>query len=617
MSTGSSTPLLEIENLTISRGAAGEQQNIVTDIALRIAAGEAVGIVGESGSGKSVTARAAIGLLASSLTATGSIRYQGAELLRAGKDPWKKLRGTEIGMVLQDPFTMLNPLLRAESIVTESVRRAGGKRPSRSARREEAVARLAEVGIHDPAVVEKFPFQLSGGMRQRLAIAAALATDPNLLIADEPSTALDVTTQREAMSLIKRLQRSRGMGLMLITHDLRVAFNMCDRVYVMYAGSIVEEASTDQYEERPMHPYTLGLLNSEPPVEQRLPTLVTIPGTVPAPGEATDRCAFADRCRWATDACAHGRPPLRVIDGGRQSACVRISEIAGDLTPVENLATASDLPQHSDARPKPVLDLSGVRKTFPGRRGTEKVAVDGVDLRIGPGECVGLVGESGSGKTTLARMLSGLEEASEGTVEIDGIDVTQWSRLSSADARRVRRRVQVVFQDPYSTLNPMMRIGTVLAEAVVAHAPGAKKVTSQVHDLLDAVGLPASVAQQRPAALSGGMRQRVAIARALAADPSFLICDEPVSALDVSVQAQILTLIRRLHDERNLGYLFITHDLAVVRQITDYLYVMQTGSVVEEGPTESVLTSPEHPYSQQLLRSVPRKDDWLDLGVSS
>lgn len=604
-------PLLAIDQLTVTRGTGSQVQEILTRISLQVAEGEAIGIVGESGSGKSVTARATIGLLSPSLSVSGAIRYRGNNLLAGDEQAWRKVRGSEIGMVLQDPFTMLNPVIKSGRILTESLPRQG-RRLSRQERSAQAVERLAEVGIHDPNVVERYPFQLSGGMRQRLAIAAALASDPRLLIADEPSTALDVTTQRETLGLIKRLQRNRGMSLVLITHDLRVAFNMCDRVYVMYAGSIVEHARSEQFDTAALHPYTHGLLLSEPPIEYRVRELVTIGGSVPGPGQATDRCSFADRCEWVAPICLDKRPPLADLGHGRSSACVRIGEIGAELAAIESSATRAGLTKET-LRPPTLVSITDVVKTFSGQRGRSKTAVDKVSLTIGEGECVGLVGESGSGKTTLARMLAGLEQANGGSISIGGIDVSHWDQLSKSAKRTLRGTVQVVFQDPYSTLNPALRIGTVLTEAVLAHSPGQRDVRQRVVELLSTVGLPAEVTGQRPAALSGGMRQRVAIARALAADPKFLICDEPVSALDVSVQAQILNLLRRLHNERGLGYLFITHDLAVVRQVSDYLYVMRLGQIVEHGPTETVLNAPHHPYSRQLLDSVPRKDGWLDL----
>ncbi|WP_202912239.1 dipeptide ABC transporter ATP-binding protein [Nesterenkonia muleiensis] len=601
--------LLSVKGLTVSRRGDKGLQSIVKDVDLTLSEGETIGIVGESGSGKSVTAQSLIGLAPKALTVGGNIEYKGSNISSISEKRIRSLRGSDLSMILQDPFTILNPLMRAGRIIVESLS-DGGKRLSREHRRALAVERLKEVGIHDESVIDQYPFQLSGGMRQRLAIAAALASDPTILIADEPSTALDVTTQRETMSLIKQLQVERGMGLILITHDLRVAFNMCDRIYVMYAGSVIEHAPADQFEEAPMHPYTHGLLRSEPPIARRVKELVSVPGTVPTPGEVTVGCVFASRCRWVTPECVEISPPLLDLGENHASACIRISEIAGEIRQVE-LEAADAEPGVNSERPEPLVSVKEVGKEFRASRGNMKVAVDRVDLEVGAGECVGLVGESGSGKTTLARMIAGLEEPSNGSILIDGIEASNWRSVGKAARRQLRSTLQVVFQDPYSTLNPQLRIGTVLKESVLVHNPGIRDVRAKVEQLLDRVGLSSSIADQRPSSLSGGMRQRVAIARALSAEPKFLIFDEPVSALDVSVQAQILNLIRNLNRDVGVGFLFITHDLAVVRQVTDYLYVMKLGRVVEQGYTEDVLTDPRENYTKHLLDSVPRKSGWL------
>jgi peptide/nickel transport system ATP-binding protein len=603
--------LLSVRDLEIVRRRRGGTDTIVSGIEFEIREGESIAIVGESGSGKSMTARAVTGLLPPTLEAQGDVRLEGRDLLQLSQRQWGRVRGTEIGLILQDPFTMLNPILRCGEIVSESLLK--GRRLSRRSTRLEVARRLAEVGISAEQAAERRPFQLSGGMRQRVAIAAALARDPRILIADEPSTALDVTTQKEILNLMKQVQLSRGMSLILISHDLRVAFAMCERVYVFYAGALVEVGSPTDLDAEPLHPYTHGLLLSELPPDRRVETLVSIPGAVPTPDEVAGSCPFAPRCRWAKEVCLTASPPLVEVAPHRFSACVRLPEIRGELSAIVERASAAAPPVGEREPPaQPVILVDAVTKRF-GQRERVVTAVNRVSIEVGENESVGLVGESGSGKTTLARVLVGLEQLTEGRLVIGGVPITDWSKLSRADARRVRSTVQVVFQDPYSSLNPSRTIGWTLAEAITTGSPGAKNVGAEVARLLSSVGLPASYSERRPVALSGGMRQRVAIARALAVRPSVLICDEPTSALDVSVQAQILNLFKDLRNEQGLAYLFITHDLSIVRQITDRVYVMYRGEIVESGATDSVLDLPQHAYTARLLSSVPHADRaWLE-----
>jgi peptide/nickel transport system ATP-binding protein len=611
VSTG---PLLEVRSLRIESRIEGVVQTIVKGLDLDVNAGETVGIVGESGSGKSMTARALIGLLPRGVHASGEIRYGGHDLLMLSERGKARFRGREIGLVFQDPFTMLNPLSRCGMQITEVLRGEHGRRLSRQARHAEAVRRLREVGIHDAGVAHRYPFQLSGGMRQRVGIAAALARDPRLLIADEPSTALDVTTQKEILALLKSLQASRGMGLILITHDLRVAFSMCDRVSVLYAGSLLESGPADALESEPLHPYTLGLLLSEPPANRRLSQLVSIGGPVPRPDDVASVCAFSPRCRWAQPVCL-APPPLAQVGAGRESACVRIDEIGPELAAARESAEQEVHLAVVESSRDAVARVSELRKVFePASRregGATVIAIDGVSLEVGEGESVGLVGESGSGKTTLARCMVGLETPTSGTILVDDLHAENFSRLSDRDRRRLRRRVQIIFQDPYSSLNPVMTVGATLKEALAVGGSNGRPEAS-LGALLERVGLPTSYAQRKPVALSGGERQRVAIARALAVKPRLIVCDEPVSALDVSVQAQILNLLKSLREEFAMSYLFITHDLAVVRQVVERVYVLYRGRVVEEGPVDEVLDSPKHEYTVKLVDSVPRSEtEWL------
>ncbi len=577
---------------------------ITTGTNLTVWPGETVGIVGESGSGKSMTARAIVRLLPPGVSATGQVVFDDRDLLDLRERDMMAIRGSGISMVFQDPFTMLNPLLRSGNHVGESL--AEGRRLSKAERKDEVMRRLAEVGIDGEQVARSYPFQLSGGMRQRVGLAAALARDPELLIADEPSTALDVTTQAEILELLGSVQQDRGMGVILITHDLRVAFSVCDRVYVLYAGSLLEVAEARAMEQEPLHPYSLGLLLSEPSADRRQPELVAIDGSVPSPEEVAGSCSFAPRCFWVAEECWQGSPPLREVEPGRFSACIRVGEIRPEM-----LQLRSSAEEHTEAVPvieivdQPLIFVEDVSKTF-SAEGRDVHALSGVSMAFNREESVGLVGESGSGKTTLGRCLVGLETPTSGTIEIDGIDASNYQKVSANDRRHLRSTVQVVFQDPYSSLNPRHTVARTLQEAIrLYHSGDGSNTSGMVEALLDQVGLPAAYAGRKPASLSGGERQRVAIARALAVRPEFLVCDEPVSALDVSVQAQILNLFKSLREELGIGYLFITHDLAVVRQIVERAYVLYRGEVVEEGPVDELFDNPQHWYTKKLIASLP------------
>jgi peptide/nickel transport system ATP-binding protein len=598
-------PLLAARGLRIESRIGGRRNTIADGIDLAVARGETVGIVGESGSGKSMTARALVGLLPPGIAAEGEVLYQNRNVLDLSDRAMARLRGSEIGLVFQDPFTMLSPLRKCGRHIDEMLT-VDGARLSRRARRAEAVRRLIEVGITDAGVAERYPFQLSGGMRQRVGIAAALARDPKILIADEPTTALDVTTQKEILGLIKSLQESRGMGLVLITHDLRVAFSMCDRIYVLYAGSLLEVGPGSALEDEPLHPYTLGLLLSEPPVDRRLAQLVAIGGSAPSHDDVDGSCPFAARCAWARPKCVESRVQLAPVAPGRHSACIRIDEIREELAQTGS----AQLREHVEVVSRvaePLVKVEGLVKVF--ARGSTAPALSGVSLEVGLEESVGLVGESGSGKTTLARCLVGLEAATGGEIAIDGIRATDYGGLRRADRRQLRGTVQMIFQDPYSSLNPARTVGATLKEALAVRTGRSASLDREVGELLERVGLPASYSARKPVALSGGERQRVAIARALAVRPKVIVCDEPVSALDVSVQAQILNLFKSLREDFAISFLFITHDLAVVRQVVERVYVLYKGEVVEEGPVDDVLDRPKHPYTIRLVDSVLRAGD--------
>jgi len=562
---------LSVRDLTVT-GPAGP---IVTHMDLTVRPGQTVALVGESGSGKSMTAKAMTGLLPRGVTATGIVRLDDTEVnLAHGPDALAGLRGKHISLLLQNPFTSLSPVHRCGDQIGAALR------PSLRRSSDEIQRRLQEVDL--PArVARQYPFELSGGMRQRVALAASLASDPEVLIGDEPTTALDVTTQREVLDLLARIQRERSMALLLITHDLGVARERADRILVMYAGRLMETGTGVDVFVSPRHPYTAGLRNSDPPLDRRVARLPAVPGSVPRPWDIKAGCAFAPRCDRADDRCFAVEPELSGVgfEPINQVACwkplatneARIAEPAAPVTDVINVA--------------PLVSITQLVKRF---NHDSPPALASVSMVIGAGEAVGVVGESGSGKTTLARILIGLEHANSGTVD--------WS-ITGPPATRA----QIVFQDPTSALNPAMTIGAALTEALRAGG----RDNSEMPELLDLVGLPAEYARRRPSSLSGGEQQRVAIARALAPNPKLLICDEPVSSLDVSVQAQILNLLNELVERLGLALLFITHDLAVVRQMARRIYVMSNGAVVESGDTEAILTSPQHAYTRTLFASVP------------
>lgn len=603
-------PLLEVSDLRIDTHRGGRV--IVSRLALDAFKGETIGIVGESGSGKSMSARAMMGLLPPELRAQGDVLVGERNLLHSSPRSFARIRGTKMTLILQDPFTMLNPLMKCGIQITELVRDESGGRVRGKALRRDAEARLAEVGITDGRVVDLYPFQLSGGMRQRVGIAAALARDPDILIADEPTTALDTTTQAEVLGLLKRIQVARGMAVILITHDLRLAFSMCDRVLVMYAGSVMEVGPARAIDREPLHPYTLSLLLSEPNIGHRVARLQTSPRISPVTsGEHVTGCPFQSRCAWALPVC--GAPiDLLPTRSGRATACVRIDTISDEIraTRVRSEGSPGD-GTVSPATASVLLSVRGLTKVYEGRRGNN-IALGGVDLEIRQGEAVGLVGQSGSGKTTLGRCVMGLEKPSGGTIEISGIDTTDRRELTRSQRKHISGVIQMVFQDPYSSLNPAHSIGWALQEALAARRESQPATATRVHDLLERVGLPKSYAARKPSALSGGERQRVAIARALAVDPRIIVCDEAVSALDVSVQAQILNLLRSLQEEFGLSYLMISHDLAVIRQVADRVYVLQGGLVVEQGTVLDVLEKPQHAHTRRLLDSLPQADhDWL------
>ncbi|WP_406099504.1 ABC transporter ATP-binding protein [Streptomyces sp. NBC_01013] len=624
--TPATGPLLAVEGLRVAATAApGGPVPILDGISLEVGGGECIGIVGESGSGKSLAMRAVAGLLPPGTGVTGgSVRIHGQEVLDLPPRERHALRGRRVTLLMQDPFTMLHPQLTCGRQIADGLRDLDGgriRRGTKAVRRAEVERRLAEVGL-GPDVADRYPHELSGGMRQRVAAAAALAGDPELLIADEPTTALDAASRRAVLDLLRGLQRSRDMGLVLITHDLRVAFSACDRVYVLYAGQVLEHGRSQELESGPLHPYTAGLLASEPSVRRRFAELPAIPGSVPAPGSRGPGCPFADRCAHAAPVCRSEPvellPPVKAGDRSdvtdRLSACVRIAEIGGalvaaSLRTVAEPATAPGQGSGVEPARDAALVATSVGRTFRSSAGDHAALLD-VSLTVPRNTVVALVGESGSGKTTLARIAVGLETFAGGAVSVGGIDLPAGRRPTTGDRRRLAEQVQIVFQDPYSSLNPLRTVGATLREALSAASGGrGRGDAAGVESLLAQVGLPGSYASRRPAALSGGERQRVALARALAARPRLLICDEAVAALDVSVQAQLLNLLVTLQREEGFAVLFITHDLGVVRQIADLVAVMHRGRIVEQGLATEVLDAPQHPWTRRMIDALPSAAD--------
>ncbi|GLW72801.1 oligopeptide ABC transporter ATP-binding protein OppF [Kitasatospora phosalacinea] len=611
-------PLLTVRGLTVDF----DGHPAVRGVDLDLHRGETLGLVGESGSGKSVTALAVLGLLPATARTGGSVRLDGRELLGLPARQLATVRGRRIAMVFQDPLSAFTPVHRIGDQIAEAVRIH--QDVGRAAARRRAADLLDLVGIPDPArALDAFPHEFSGGMRQRAMIAMAVANEPDVLLADEPTTALDVTIQAQVLDVLRTARRESGAALVLVSHDLGVIAGSADRVAVMYAGRIVETAPVDELFAAPRHPYTLGLIGAVPRPDGRGGPLVPIPGRPPAAGEpAGPGCAFADRCPLVEDRCRTAEPPLTGTDadigsgpGEHRAACVRADHLAAtrpapaEVYPVPALPAA--VPRPRAARDS-VLTVRGLTRSFPRHRGGllrrragEVHAVDGVDLDVRQGETLGLVGESGSGKSTTLYEILRLAAPQGGRIELLGQDT---ATLDRAAVRRLRSRVQIVFQDPAASLDPRMPVGDVLAEPLLAQRTPKAEARRRVPELLRQVGLDPAHADRYPHEFSGGQRQRISIARALAVRPDLLVLDEPVSALDVSVQAGVLNLLQQLKAELGLAYLFVSHDLAVVRHLADRVAVMYLGRTVESGTAARVLDRPRHPYTRALLAAVPLPD---------
>ncbi|MCX4867233.1 ABC transporter ATP-binding protein [Streptomyces sp. NBC_00825] len=609
------TPVLSVRDLRVTFPSEAGPVEAVRGVGFDLLPGRTLGIVGESGSGKSATAMAVMGLLPPSAELRGQVLLGGRDLIGLGDKELSAVRGNSIGMVFQDPLSALTPIFSVGRLLSDALR--VHQDLTKRAAWEQAVELLDLVGIPDPrGRAKSFPHEFSGGMRQRVVIAMAIANKPSVLVADEPTTALDVTVQAQILDVLRVAQKETGAGLVLITHDLGVVAGHADDIAVMYAGRFVERAGVDELFRRPAMPYTARLLAAVPTVDSGVHRpLVPIGGEPPALVDLPGGCPFASRCAVARDECRADEPELREITGHGHVACLRADEIAdGTLDPAGETGPG-DRPSGSGSTETGdvVLRVEDLVKTFPVTKGAllkRRVgtlhAVNRVSFELRAGETLGLVGESGSGKTTTLLEVLRLKQPEGGRIEVAGTDVATVG--SAARVRELRRDVRIVMQDPLGALNPRLPVFQLLAEPLRAIGRDRESIRSRIHELLTLVGLDASVSGRFPAALSGGQRQRVGIARALATEPKLLALDEPLSALDVSVQAGVINLLARLKRELGLAYLVVAHDLAVVRYISDRIAVMYLGHIVETGDTETIFADPKHPYTRALLSAIPVPD---------
>ena len=588
----------------------------VDAVSLTLERGETFALVGESGCGKSMTALSLLRLLPDNGRVDGgTMMLDGVDIGGLPEARMRDVRGRRLGIIFQEPATSLNPVLRVGDQIVEVIERHTALRGAQA--RAKALDWLRRVGMPEAERrVDSYPFQLSGGQKQRVMIAIALAGEPDVVIADEPTTALDVTIQKQILDLLVELQRTQGMAMLLITHDLGIVAKMAQRIALMYAGQIIEMAETTEFFARPLHPYARMLLGALPERVSRSARLAAIPGTVPALNQRFDRCRFSDRCPHVHDECLARPPSLRRPRPGHDVRCVLYSD-GVDATVVAASAQGTaveQLPERTAGSGKPLLSVRDYRVGFPIRRGLLRrtvgyvQAVDGVSFDLAAGRTLALVGESGCGKTTTGKALVQLlrEVARiEGEARLDGVAL---NGLEGDALLAARRTMQIIFQDPFSSLNPRMRVQQILEEGILSlrsEVPAAER-SQRVRALVDRVGLRQDSLGRYPHEFSGGQRQRLAIARALAVEPRLIVCDEPTSALDVSVQAQILNLLRDLQAEFDIAYLFITHNFGVVEYLADDVAVMKDGRIVEQGPAATLLATPRDPYTRALLAAVPR-----------
>ena len=617
--------LLQIEDLHTEIQLKNGVVHAVDGVTLHVDEGETLGVVGESGCGKTMTALSIMGLLPNGGRTRGSIKLAGREITDLNPTEMRKVRGDEIGMIFQDPLSSLNPTLTVGSQIAEAVLL---HRPvSKKDAYERAIEVLDLVGMpRSRERVDEYPHQFSGGMRQRVMIAMALACEPKLLIADEPTTALDVTIQKQILELIDNLRQRLGMAVILVTHDLGVIAGRADRVAVMYAGKVVETTETGALYANPRHPYTEALFSALPEkAAETRERLYTIPGAPPDLVNPPTGCRFAPRCRYANDRCREQAPDLTGETTAHVYRCfypVGLKEraVGGQIVVVEPAPPVEEvvveLPPVGDV----VLSADGLVKEFPVTAGVLRrrvgavSAVAGVSFDIRKGETLGIVGESGCGKTTVGRMLVGLEKPTAGSISFGGKDL---AKSSGREYRRERRDIQYMFQDSYASLDPRMRAGSILREPLIVQGMGSRsEQMAKVREILGRVGLPSSWTERYPHEFSGGQRQRLGFARALLLNPQLIVADEPVSALDVSVQAQVLNMMRDLQSELGLTYLFISHDLSVVRYLSNHIGVMYLGKLVEIGTADEVYLRSAHPYTDGLIKSAPTADPEIERSKS-
>jgi peptide/nickel transport system ATP-binding protein len=606
------TALLEVADLNVTFDTGDVRVSAVRGTSYRIDPGEVVAIVGESGSGKTTAAMAVVGLLPEHTDVSGSVRLHGEELLGLSDQAMSRIRGKSIGTVFQDPMSALTPVYTVGDQIAEAIR-IHNREISRAGARKRAVELLELVGIVQPETrARAFPHELSGGERQRVVIAMAIANDPDLLICDEPTTALDVTVQAQILDVLRTARDVTGAGVLIITHDLGVVSEFADRALVMYAGRPVEMADVKElYRDRRM-PYTAGLLGSVPRLDSPQGTrLVPIPGAPPTMTSLPDACQFAPRCPLAISECRSAEPDLVTIRDGHWAACIRTGDVAGrSAAEIYHVSKQPVSIENAAADPPVVLKVTDLAKTYPLTKGVvlrrrvgEVRAVDGVSFTLQQGRTLGIVGESGSGKSTTLSQILELATPQAGAIEILGEDV---AALDTAARRRLRTELQVVFQDPVASLDPRLPVSDVIAEPLVTNGFDRRRSDERVAELLGIVGLNHGDASRYPAEFSGGQKQRIGIARALALQPKILALDEPVSALDVSIQAGIINLLLDLQKQFGLSYLFVSHDLSVVKHLAHHVAVMYRGKIVEQGDGDQVFSNPQHEYTRRLLAAVPR-----------